>query len=91
MEKLLEDYGLSVAKTVDLRGAAKEAYGLVNPGLKELARVVLGEEIEKPRRVTMSRWDNRWLTAQQVQYACLDAYLSFAIANTLNVCGFNNQ
>ncbi|XP_059668278.1 3'-5' exonuclease-like [Cornus florida] len=91
VEKLTGDHGLVVATTVDLRGLAAAEYGLRelrNSGLKELARRVLGKELEKPRRITMSRWDNEWLTADQVQYACLDAFLSFEIGRCLNAAGF---
>ncbi|KAL6997809.1 exodeoxyribonuclease I [Sarracenia purpurea var. burkii] len=87
VEKLAQDYGLSVATTVDLRSLAAREYGmsaLQNAGLKELARQVLGKEIEKPRRITMSRWDTEWLYADQVQYACIDAFLSFEIGRCLN-------
>ncbi|KAJ7976537.1 Werner Syndrome-like exonuclease [Quillaja saponaria] len=86
VEKLLEDYGLSVATVVDVRVLAADKLGLRelrNAGLKALAMQVLGKEIEKPKRVTMSRWDNPWLNSQQVQYACIDAFVSFEIARNL--------
>ncbi|KAL7194714.1 hypothetical protein ACSBR1_035035 [Camellia fascicularis] len=63
VQKLTEDYGLSVATTVDLYSLVAEC-GMIelrNAGLKNLARDVLGKEIEKPKRITMSRWDNEWL------------------------------
>ncbi|MCD7458394.1 hypothetical protein HAX54_038082 [Datura stramonium] len=88
VEKLLEDYELSVRNVVDLRGLAADAYdmrNLRNAGLKELCRVVLGKEISKPRSVTMGRWDSEWLNLNQIQYACLDAFVSFEIARHLNV------
>ncbi|KAJ9179773.1 hypothetical protein P3X46_008101 [Hevea brasiliensis] len=87
VEKLVEDYGLSVRNTVDLRGLAAEKLGvkeLKNAGLKDLVKEVLGKEIKKPKRVTMSRWDNPWLTPDQVQYACLDAFVSSEIGRRLN-------
>ncbi|KAF2288051.1 hypothetical protein GH714_004111 [Hevea brasiliensis] len=86
VEKLVEDYGLSVRNTVDLRGLAAEKLGvkeLKNAGLKDLVKEVLGKEIKKPKRVTMSRWDNPWLTPDQVQYACLDAFVSSEIGRSL--------
>ncbi|WCJ28706.1 Polynucleotidyl transferase ribonuclease H-like superfamily protein [Euphorbia peplus] len=86
VEKMLEDYELGVGNTADLRGIAAEkmgVLGLKNAGLKELTRVVLGKEVEKPKKISMSRWDYIWLTDNQVQYACLDAYLSCAIGETL--------
>ncbi|CAI0421195.1 unnamed protein product [Linum tenue] len=86
VEKLLEDYGLKVANVVDLRQLAASKLGvkeLKNAGLKQLAKEVLGKEIAKPKRVQMSRWDNPWLTPVQVQYACIDAFLSCKIGETL--------
>lgn len=86
MEKLTEDYNLVVANMADVRALAAEKYGvreLRNAGLKILAMRVLGKEIRKPMGVTMSRWDNQWLTPAQVQYACIDAFLSFEIGRIL--------
>nr|AMP82907.1 hypothetical protein [Catalpa bungei] len=88
LEKLEEDYGFGYnTKTVDLRSLAAEAYGrkeLKNAGVKELTRVVLEKELDKPKRVTMSRWDNQWLTPVQVRYACVDAFVCFKIGRILN-------
>ncbi|CAB4316454.1 unnamed protein product [Prunus armeniaca] len=88
VEKLLLDYGLHVANAVDLAVFAANRFGsseLRNAGLKGLARQMLGKEVQKPNRITMSRWDNQWLTCDQVQYACVDAFLSFEIGRHLNV------
>lgn len=88
VERLLDDYGIQVRKFVDLRPVAASFYGmreLRNAGLKELTRVVLEKEISKPKRITMSRWDNQWLSCAQVMYACVDAYVSYEIARVLNV------
>ncbi|EYU20826.1 hypothetical protein ABFS82_11G016100 [Erythranthe guttata] len=88
IEKLEEDYEFGFnTNTVDLRNTAAAAYGrreLLNSGLKSLALTVLGRELEKPKRVTMSRWDNQWLTPPQVQYACIDAFVCFEIGRILN-------
>ncbi|KAH7557553.1 hypothetical protein ACOSP7_027357 [Xanthoceras sorbifolium] len=87
VEKLEDDYNLRVVNRVDLRGQAADALqnaSLRNAGLKALAKEVLGLEISKPKAITMSRWDHRWLTAPQVKYACLDAFVSFKIGRTLN-------
>ncbi|KAK6944495.1 3'-5' exonuclease domain [Dillenia turbinata] len=87
VEKLCEDHNVEVSNVVDLRNLAAnelERGELRNTGLKGLARAVLGRGIEKPKRVTMSCWDNEWLTYDQVQYACVDAFLSFEIGRALN-------
>lgn len=72
--------------TTDLRGLAEIQYGLRelrNSGLKDLTRRVLGKDIIKPKDITMSRWDDQWLTPAQVQYACIDAFLSYEIGRIL--------
>ncbi|KAL9154946.1 hypothetical protein ABFS82_10G150000 [Erythranthe guttata] len=87
VEKLLGDYNLKVTKVRDLRTwAAKEleAKELRYAGLKTLVNLVVGKDMEKPKRITMSRWDNRVLSRGQVSYACLDAYFSFEIARLLS-------
>lgn len=85
-EKLTCDYGLKVGKRVDLRNLAESVTGrgdLKNAGLKRLGKEVLGKGIEKPKRVTLSRWDQQWLTLNQVKYACIDAFFSFEIGRFL--------
>jgi ribonuclease D len=70
VEKLLRDHSLHVANFVELRTLATERFGehMRGAGLKTLAAHVLGKDIEKPRKITMSRWDKFKLTPQQVQY-----------------------
>ncbi|GAB2267092.1 hypothetical protein Dimus_002076 [Dionaea muscipula] len=84
VEKLIVDYSLVVANRVDLGNLASEKKGVRrNAGLKELAMEVVGLQVEKPRRVTMGRWDAEWLSYDQIQYACVDAFLSSEIGNRL--------
>ncbi|KAG8372177.1 hypothetical protein BUALT_Bualt12G0039300 [Buddleja alternifolia] len=92
LEKLQRDYRIGHnAKAVDLRNLAADVYrrkDFKKAGLKSLARVVLGKDLEKPKSVTMSGWDNRWLSQEQVQYACIDAFVSFEIGRILNAYAF---
>lgn len=84
--KLRDDYGLEVRRTVDLGWlAARELRKrqLRNAGLVNLAREVIGKEFAKPRSVTLSNWDD-WLSEDQIQYACVDAFVSFEIGRCLN-------
>ncbi|KNA15087.1 hypothetical protein SOVF_101130 [Spinacia oleracea] len=85
VEQLLVDYDLNVKNTVDLGKLAVEKLPGVRKGmgLKELARIVMEVEVQKPKRVTLSRWDTEWLSYPQIQYACIDAYLSFEIGKKL--------
>ncbi|KAH7528338.1 hypothetical protein FEM48_Zijuj05G0062100 [Ziziphus jujuba var. spinosa] len=43
------------------------------PGLKDLAREVVGLDMKKPLHVTRSDWEARVLNVDQIQYACIDA------------------
>lgn len=87
LEKLEEDYEFGFnTNTVDLRQLAADYYGrreLKNSGVKALASLVLQKEVHKPKNVTMSRWDNQWLTPIQVRYACVDAFVCFEIGRIL--------
>ncbi|KAL8467648.1 hypothetical protein ACS0TY_031048 [Phlomoides rotata] len=87
VEKLEEDYEIEFnTNTVDLVELAAAKYGreeLKNPGLKGLASLVMEKEVEKPKSVVLSRWDNQYLSPSQVRYACVDAYVSFEIGRIL--------
>lgn len=86
LEKLLEGYELGANRWADLRSLAADKLGskeLKSAGIKKLAEVALGLVVNKPKRVTMSRWDQPWLAHDQVQYATIDAYLSFEIGRFL--------
>lgn len=56
---------------------------MLRTGIKTLAQRVLGKVVEKPQRITRSRWDNQWLNEDQVKYATIDAYVSFEIGRRL--------
>lgn len=47
---------------------------------------LFGMVFEKPKRVTMSGWNNLKLIDKQVQYACVDAFVSFEIGRRLYSC-----
>ncbi|KAI3883275.1 hypothetical protein MKX03_020563 [Papaver bracteatum] len=87
VDKLRCDYNLGVMNAFGLGNLAAVKYGnkgFKNVGLMGLAEVVLGcGEIDKPRNVTMSNWDQYQLTEAQIRYACVDAYVSFKIGKQL--------
>ncbi|EXC30707.1 Werner Syndrome-like exonuclease [Morus notabilis] len=86
IEKLEEEHDLSVEKFADVRILAANHYGnegLKSAGMKRLADVVLDVDIEKPREVTMSAWDNWNLSFQQIRYAVTDAFVSFEMGRVL--------
>lgn len=87
IEKLEEDYTLRVNNSVDLRELAD--CSLRNAGLKRLCQAVLGKEMEKPKHVAIGRWDNECLDNDQVQYACVDAFVSFEIGRCMNATAYS--
>ncbi|XP_062116873.1 3'-5' exonuclease-like [Humulus lupulus] len=86
-ERLASELDVDVTTCVELGDLAVEASGgdrrMKNAGLKGLAREFLEMDLEKPREVQLSKWDARWLTLDQVQYACTDAFVSFEIGRVL--------
>ncbi|XP_047326837.1 Werner Syndrome-like exonuclease [Impatiens glandulifera] len=93
VKKLGNDYQLDIEPTiVDLARLAADRYDcdcdFLHAGLKKLASMVLDLDVEKPKRITLSRWDDLYLSDEQVQYACIDAFLSFEIGRVLNAFDF---
>ncbi|KAM0919547.1 hypothetical protein ACQ4PT_008109 [Festuca glaucescens] len=86
VKRLWEDCNLEVAHAVDLPPVAAAVLGrpeLRQAGLKTLAREVMGTLVEKPKKVTMSRWAAPRLSGEQVRYACIDAFVSFDVGRRL--------
>jgi len=84
--KLKRDWGLECNGTVDLTTLAATILGrpeLQYTGLKALAKVVMDYDMAKPKRVTMSNWAKPVLDKVQVEYASLDAWVSYAIHQKL--------
>lgn len=85
--KLLEDHGLHLVNYVDLRNLAAQVLGdreiLRSSELKTFAECLLGKIVEKPQNISMSRWDSQLLSADQVKYATVDAFVSFEIGRRL--------
>eukprot|EP01018_Ginkgo_biloba_P035878 Gb_00599 [translate_table: standard] len=87
-EKLARDYGLACKNQslVELRTLAVNTRGrpdLKRSGLKTLAREILGLSMVKPKKISRSNWEIVDLSPSQIEYACIDAYISFAIAQKL--------
>ncbi|KAF5207787.1 Polynucleotidyl transferase, ribonuclease H-like superfamily protein, partial [Thalictrum thalictroides] len=85
--KLTEDYGLKCFTVVDVQKllAMKSDewtfdFGVHQPRLKARAFEAVG----LPKKVTiMSNWEARVLREDQVQYACIDAYVSYKLGHAL--------
>ncbi|TKY65909.1 Werner syndrome ATP-dependent helicase-like [Spatholobus suberectus] len=87
VQKLLEDCSLRVAYFVELCSLAVEKLrdrAMKTAGLKTLGLRVLGLEVEKPKRISRSKWDDLALTPEQVQYASIDAFVSFEVGRRLS-------
>ncbi|XP_023739505.2 3'-5' exonuclease [Lactuca sativa] len=92
-EMLVRDYGLGraddgtrlAANVTDVVWLAAPMNGntINGLGLKSLAKMLLSMEPEKPKRVTLSKWGNQWLSPEQIDYACIDAFLSLEISRVL--------
>ncbi|KAH7528337.1 hypothetical protein FEM48_Zijuj05G0062000 [Ziziphus jujuba var. spinosa] len=81
IEKIRNEYGLSCRKRADIREAAKVHFpgNFSMPGLKDLARDVVGLDMKKPLHVTRSDWEARLLNVDQIEYACIDAFASYMV------------
>ncbi|CAL4948331.1 unnamed protein product [Urochloa decumbens] len=85
-ERLFNDYDLDVATTVDLGELAAEEMGrpdLRHAGLKAVASAVMDVTVDKPQWVRTGPWDNYYLSGEQIQYACVDAFVSFEVGRML--------
>ena len=83
--KLKKDTGLKCIGLVDTQKLAKEV-GMLECqklGLKALAKYLLGIELEKPKSVTRSNWENFPLTVKQIHYAALDAWIGLKIYRSM--------
>jgi len=84
--KLMNDHGLECGGQVELGALAAEKLErreLKQAGLKGLAKEVLGLRLSKPKSISMSNWAWAILQHRQIQYACIDAFVSLAIGKKL--------
>lgn len=52
--------------------------------METLASDVLGlDNVEKPIEISRSDWDSHQLSFEQIEYACIDAHVSFKIGINL--------
>ncbi|KAF7652073.1 hypothetical protein LDENG_00101740 [Lucifuga dentata] len=81
-KRLMQDYGLSLACTVDLRYLAlRQRQAAVNNGLslKSLAADLLNVSLDKSPELRCSDWEADQLTLEQMTYAARDAQVSIAL------------
>ncbi|KDP34539.1 hypothetical protein JCGZ_11089 [Jatropha curcas] len=88
-KKLSKDYDLEISFIADIADLSAHEFDhkeFKRAGLKTLVETIIGEELEKPKYVTLSNWDAKQLTHAQVKYACVDAYYSYKLGKLL-LCG----
>ena len=49
----------------------------------QMAKELVGLEMEKSKAVCTSEWQSKELTQTQIEYACIDAYASFKIGKMI--------
>jgi ribonuclease D len=86
VERLENDYDLEVANAEDLAELAAKEMGrpdLRNAGLQGIARAVMDAHVEKPQWVRTGPWDASSLSDEQIEYATIDAFVSFEVGRML--------
>ncbi|KAL0453482.1 UNVERIFIED_CONTAM: hypothetical protein Slati_1326300 [Sesamum latifolium] len=78
---------LRISQLVDVRVVASDLRGCSRgASMESLAAKILGMDgVEKKEWVGRSAWDETWLSEEQVEYACVDAFLCFLMAKALRV------
>ncbi|KAL4326596.1 3'-5' exonuclease-like [Arachis hypogaea] len=85
ISKIRNEYDLNCGVHADIRELAMEKWPgrFRRLGLKDLAKDVVGLSMKKPKHVSMSNWEARVLSIEQVEYACIDAHASYKIGHKL--------
>ncbi|KAL4318245.1 hypothetical protein GQ457_18G008610 [Hibiscus cannabinus] len=80
-------HGVEVHRVVDAREVAAERKGWSRQmSMEKLAESILGAaDVKKPKWIGRSAWDTYRLSSEQVQYACVDADVSFELGKALKV------
>ncbi|CAL5089376.1 unnamed protein product [Urochloa decumbens] len=78
--RLQEDYIIKISNPMDLLVKVAEVLNDVNlhgRSLQRLAQEVLGVDVPKDKNITCGAWDAYLLTKEQVQYAFINAFVSY--------------
>ncbi|KAK4415778.1 hypothetical protein Salat_2685200 [Sesamum alatum] len=88
-KKLYDHHSLHVRNVTDLNElitrsvSANDGSENRHMGLSKMALAILGKEMMKPEQVKLSKWDSFILDLDQVEYATINAFVSFQIASAL--------
>lgn len=75
---------------IDLRHYAETEDGgdLSGASVSEIIEGCLGYDVEQSREISMSDWDEEFLSREQVMYACVDAHCAFLMGKNCRVWKF---
>ena len=99
VKRLRDDFSITITNPIDLQLVVPEAaieykhlggphpvYGVRRSSLEKIASEVLClPHLRKPAGADHDHWHERYLDSFQVRYATIDAYLSYEIANQLEL------
>ena len=99
VKRLQDDFSITITNPIDLQLVVPEAaveyknlggphpeYGVHHSSLEKIASEVLClPHLCKPAGADHDLWHERYLDSFQVRYAAIDAYLSYKIANQLEL------
>ncbi|XP_039811714.1 Werner Syndrome-like exonuclease [Panicum virgatum] len=99
VKRLRDDFGITISNPIDLQLVVPEAasrfkylcgphpkYRVRHSSLEKIATEVLRlPHLKKPGGVDYNNWDTKYLHRLQVEYAAVDAYLSYEIAKQLEI------
>ena len=80
--KMLKDYNIMMFGLIELNDLYCKVYkdNIVYYSLKKLCKLVLNKEMKYKRKsITLSNWENKRLSSDQIHYACDDAMVSLKI------------
>ncbi|QHN98468.1 hypothetical protein HN51_033744 [Arachis hypogaea] len=89
ISKIRNEYGLNCGSHADIRELSSKKWpnryydGNSWLGLKKLALDLVGLNMLKPLHIFESNWESRFLSIEQVEYACIDAYACYKIGHKL--------
>lgn len=80
---IMQKLGVALAPTLDLAAAIRRLGYKQHVGMQSAVAIVLGQYLQKSKRVTTSNWASKHLSAAQLTYAANDAYAGLCVYREL--------